>query len=87
MRFADAEFEYNLVYNAPKLLNSYTEPDYPLVTDADFYVAVDGDDSNPGSLDKPFATFEKAVEAVRELKKTKTEGGIKVAFKVRTEEP
>ncbi len=80
-RFADAEFEYNLVYNAPKLLSSYTEPDYPLVTDADFYVAVDGDDSNPGSLDKPFATFEKAVEAVRELKKTKTEGGIKVAFK------
>jgi len=80
-RFAKAEFSYNLVYNEPKLHSTYNEPEYPLVTDADFYVAVDGDDTNPGTLDKPFGSFERAVEAVRELKKTKTEGGIKVAFK------
>ena len=80
-RFAKAEFEYNLVYNDPKLISKYTEKEYPIVKDADIYVAVDGDDSAPGTLDKPVATFERAVEMVRELKKTKTEGGIKVAFK------
>ena len=74
-------FTYELVYNTPKLISTYTEKDYPLVTDADFYVAVDGDDTNPGTLDRPFATFERARDAVRELKETKTTGTIKVAFK------
>lgn len=32
----------------------------------DFYVAPDGKDTNPGSQDKPFATVEKARNAVRE---------------------
>lgn len=35
---------------------------------AEFYVATDGDDSNDGSLAKPFATLERAREAVRQLK-------------------
>ena len=74
-------FDFEDVYNAPKLISTYTEKEYPPVTDADFYVAIDGDDTNPGTLDKPFATFERAVLAVRELKKTKTSGTIKVAFK------
>lgn len=35
---------------------------------ADFYVAPKGNDSNPGTLDKPFATLERAIEAVRQAK-------------------
>jgi len=35
---------------------------------ADFYVAPWGDDGNPGTEDKPFATLKRARDAVRELK-------------------
>ena len=73
-------YKYELVYNTPKPLSTYTEPDYPLVTDADIYVAVDGNDTNPGTLDKPVKTFAKAKEMVRELKKT-AKDEIVVAFK------
>ena len=73
-------FKYKLIYKTPEPISTYTAPEYPLVTDADIYVAVDGNDSNPGTLDKPIKTFEKAVELVRELKKTATDE-IKVAFK------
>jgi len=34
------------------------------------YVATNGSDHNPGTLDKPFLTLEKAREAVREIKKS-----------------
>ena len=33
---------------------------------ADFYVAPDGDDANPGTAEKPFATLARARNAVRE---------------------
>ncbi len=33
---------------------------------ADFYVAPDGNDANPGTLDQPFATVQRAQRAVRE---------------------
>jgi hypothetical protein len=33
--------------------------------EADFYVATDGSDANPGTLEKPFATVAKAQQAVR----------------------
>ncbi|MBB6731594.1 Ig-like domain-containing protein [Cohnella zeiphila] len=36
--------------------------------DTVFYVATDGSDSNPGTLDAPFQTLEKARDAIRELK-------------------
>ena len=36
----------------------------------DFYVAPDGDDANPGTLEEPLATLAKARDAVRRLKKT-----------------
>lgn len=36
--------------------------------DADFYVAADGNDGGPGSLDQPFLTLERARDAVRSLK-------------------
>ncbi len=75
-----AGFDYELVYNAPSGYSTYTEKEYPLVTDADIYVAVDGNDANKGTLDKPIATFERAVELVRELKKT-AKDEIVVAFK------
>ena len=34
-------------------------------TEADFYVATDGSDANPGTTEQPFATLAKAQEAVR----------------------
>ena len=33
-----------------------------------FYVAVNGADANPGTLDRPFASLARARQAVRELK-------------------
>ena len=36
------------------------------VANADFYVATDGDDANPGTKAKPFATLERARDAVRQ---------------------
>ncbi|MBR3990930.1 MAG: S-layer homology domain-containing protein, partial [Clostridia bacterium] len=77
-RFDDT---FTLVYNEPVQRSHYTEPEYPLVDDADVYVATDGDDSNPGTFDKPVATFNRAVELVREIKAAKTSGDIVVAFK------
>ena len=70
---------FRLKYNEPVPISQYTEKEYPLVSGADFYVSTTGSDENDGSFDKPFATFDKAVEAVRELKKTKTDD-ITVAF-------
>lgn len=35
----------------------------------DFYVAVNGDDANPGTLDQPFASLTRARNAVREAKR------------------
>ena len=72
---------FKLKYNTPVIRSHYTEKEYPLVEDADIYVATDGDDGNPGTLDKPLATFAGAVAKVREIKASKTEGDIVVAFK------
>ena len=71
---------FTLAYNEPVLRNQYTEKPYPLVENADLYVAVDGDDSGPGTFDAPLATFAGAVAKVREIKSTKS-GDIIVAFK------
>lgn len=45
-----------------------------------FYVAVNGSDEQPGSVDAPFATLERARNAIRELKQTGPlpEGGVTV---------
>lgn len=81
-RFDDAGPDYPLEYAEPEIISSYTSPEYPLVTDADFYVSPDGDDTASGTdASHPFASFERARDAVRELKKTKTAGDIVVAFK------
>ncbi len=72
-------FEYQTVYNEPVLRSTYTEKEYPLVTDADIYVSTDGDDTNPGTFENPVKTFERARDLVRELKQTATDE-ITVAF-------
>ena len=77
-RFDDT---FNLVYNTPVPRSHYTEPEYPLVENADVYVATDGSDENDGSFDHPVATFDRAVEKVREIKAVRAEGDIVVAFK------
>ena len=53
----------------------------PCRTQADFYVATNGDDFNPGSEDKPFVTLARARDAVRDLKKWKTRGDVTVYFR------
>ena len=72
---------FRLAYAEPVLRSHFTEKEYPLVDDADFYVSPTGSDENDGSLEHPFATFERAVEAVRGVPKTAEKGGVKVAFK------
>ena len=55
---------------SPKVtLGGYCEPKYQTF-DADFYIATDGCDKNDGTKDAPFATFERAKKAVRQLDKT-----------------
>ena len=46
-----------------------------VVTAADFYVAPNGNDANPGTQAKPFATLERARDAIRELKQSRTAEG------------
>lgn len=55
---------------APIGLSVYTPKETDLVEDADFYVSEAGSDENDGSFEKPFATLEKARDAVRALDKT-----------------
>ncbi|MGB8853758.1 MAG: right-handed parallel beta-helix repeat-containing protein [Pirellulales bacterium] len=48
----------------------------------DFYVAVNGDDANPGTLDQPFATLRRARDAVREAKRAQPKpAGVTVHFR------
>ncbi|MBR7032581.1 MAG: S-layer homology domain-containing protein [Clostridia bacterium] len=70
---------FKLKYRDPVLRSHYTEPEYPLVTNADFYVSTAGNDKNDGSFERPFATWGRAVEAVRSLDKA-GRNGITVAF-------
>ena len=70
---------FTLKYNTPVVRSHYTEPEYPLVDDADFYVSTAGDDNADGSFDHPFRTWERARDAVRALDKTGRDG-ITVAF-------
>lgn len=65
---------------APTGFSSYTKPEYGLVEDADYYVAVDGSDDNDGSFEHPFATIGKARDVVRTMDKT-GKNGITVAIK------
>ncbi len=75
----DADFNYELVYNDP-VYSTEIKRDTSLVSDADIYVAADGNDKNDGTINKPIATLARAKEMVRELKKT-AKDEIVVAFK------
>ena len=65
---------------APGNLSQFTKKERELVKNADFYVAPDGNDEADGSFEKPFATLEKARDAVRALDKS-GRTGITVAVK------
>ncbi len=79
-RFKDgAGFDYELAYNDP-VYSTEIKRDTSLESEADIYVAADGNDKNAGTFDKPIATLARAKEMVRELKKTATRE-IVVAFK------
>ncbi|MBQ7639124.1 MAG: right-handed parallel beta-helix repeat-containing protein [Clostridia bacterium] len=54
----------------PVGFSSYKERAVELENNADFYISPDGSDENDGSLSAPFATFERAQKAVRELDRT-----------------
>ncbi len=69
---------------SPSIYSVHTEKERALVTDAEIYVAPDGDDdSGDGSFDKPYATLDRARRAVGELKSSvgAPPDGITVAFK------
>ncbi|MBQ7474424.1 MAG: S-layer homology domain-containing protein, partial [Clostridia bacterium] len=70
---------FKLAYNAPVLFSHYTEKEYPLVEDADIYVAVTGDDSAAGTKDAPVRTFARAAEMARG-KKAEKDSSVVVAF-------
>ena len=48
-------------------LSQYTKRDYPVI-EGDIYVSTNGSDAGDGSREHPFATIERAIEAVRTLK-------------------
>jgi len=48
---------------------------------AEFFVAPDGHDENPGTRAKPFATFHRAQEAVRAGRKAHPDQGVTVTFR------
>ncbi|MBR3639856.1 MAG: right-handed parallel beta-helix repeat-containing protein, partial [Clostridia bacterium] len=74
------DYTFRLQYNTPRLISQHTKRDYPLVKNADFYVSTTGSDSGDGSFERPFKTWDKAIEAVRGVEKTAYRGGITVAF-------
>jgi len=52
-----------------------------LVQAADLYVAPDGNDANPGTIEKPFATLTRARDAVRQLRSQDPASGIEVLIR------
>ncbi len=71
-------------YPTPSIYSDYTEKERTLVTDAEIYVAPNGNDtSGDGSFDNPYASMERAKAAVSEMKSSgkAPEDGITVAFK------
>lgn len=80
----DTEYSSYFDYPTPSIYSDYTESERTLVTDADIYVAPDGDDTaGDGSLAKPYATLDRARRAAAQLKASSAapSDGITVAFK------
>lgn len=70
----------NYRVEAPGGFGEYTVKETAVTDNADFYVSPDGNDQNDGSIDHPFATVEKARDAVRSIDRTGLDG-ITVAIK------
>lgn len=66
---------------SPVGFSQFTHKQRDYVNDADFYVSINGNDKNDGSLKSPFRTIAKAKEEVRKLISSNKNGGkeIKVA--------
>ena len=65
--------------NGEKWLKSYKDITIPK-HEKEFFVSTNGNDSNPGTIDKPFATLQRARNSIREYKKSYPlpDGGIVV---------
>ncbi len=70
---------YSKKVTSPIGFSKYVKQESDPVKTADFYVSANGSDNNDGSLNAPFATIEKARDAVRALDKT-GKNGITVAI-------
>ena len=71
-------FSYTSVFAEDRIENSLPEPAEN--TAIEYFVATSGNDSNPGTADLPFKTFDGAKNAIRNLKNTSglPKGGITV---------
>ena len=71
-------FSYTSVFAEDRIENSLPEPAGN--TAIEYFVASSGNDSNPGTIDLPFKTFDGAKNAIRNLKNTSRlpKGGITV---------
>lgn len=65
-----SKFTSSYKVTSPDCFGKFTEKEAELVNDADFYVSVNGNDEAEGSFSAPFATIDKAIEAVRNIDKT-----------------
>jgi hypothetical protein len=66
---------------AAELVFSVMKKRSNMPTDADFYVATDGEDGNFGTEEKPFATLARARDAVRQLRKAGVERDVVVLIR------
>jgi len=55
------------IYPSPTVIPIAIPTVTPTPLQYEFHVAVNGDDSNPGTIDKPFATLEHARDVIREI--------------------
>ena len=63
-------YKYEVVYNEPVYGQNYVEPEYPIVDNADIYVATDGNDNNDGkTVNTPVKTFERRRNLYAPLKR------------------
>lgn len=67
---------------SPTGLSQFNKKDRQVVTDADYYVSVNGNDDNSGALAQPFKTIQNAQAVVRNrlAKNDLPDGGLKIAI-------
>ncbi|MFD0618695.1 Ig-like domain-containing protein [Paenibacillus sp. GCM10027629] len=82
-RIASPILAFTLVYSPLSDMGSISKVHALEATAKAFYIAKNGNDANSGTMDAPFATLEKARDAIRELKSTSglPDGGVTVYLK------